>query len=302
MTRTTAPRFNLYWFSSPQTFYPLAGKLVPWCAALAVIKVLGRLPARRRVRSLFAPRVSRTSLRRLLSTSAGTSVAGSERRVTVLCARIDGIRTAAGSGDSPRDAASIAAILNAHHAAMGRIIVGLDGTIGRAEGDAIEAYFGAPLEAADDQRRACLCAVRMQSAGKVLAARIPTDQLAALGAIAREVPVLAILRRPAAELEARARRLADALAARVPGLEGRVTASRGEGGGGSLPLQTLPGWVVEVAQAGRSAQELERRARAADPPVIGTVRAGRWRLDPRTLADAELEEVAAVLAGALAPA
>jgi len=44
------------------------------------------------------------------------------------------------------------------------------------------------------------------------------------------------------------------------------------------------------------------RARAADPPVIGTVRAGRWRLDPRTLADAELEEVAAVLAGALAPA
>ena len=40
MTRTTAPRFNLYWFSSPQTFYPLAGKLVPWFAALAVILTL----------------------------------------------------------------------------------------------------------------------------------------------------------------------------------------------------------------------------------------------------------------------
>jgi heme exporter protein C len=37
MTTTTAPRFNLYWFSSPQTFYPLAGKLVPWFAALAII-------------------------------------------------------------------------------------------------------------------------------------------------------------------------------------------------------------------------------------------------------------------------
>jgi heme exporter protein C len=31
---------NLYWFSSPQTFYPLAGKLVPWFAALAVILTL----------------------------------------------------------------------------------------------------------------------------------------------------------------------------------------------------------------------------------------------------------------------
>jgi heme exporter protein C len=40
MTTTTAPRFNLYWFSSPQTFYPLAGKLVPWFAALAVILTL----------------------------------------------------------------------------------------------------------------------------------------------------------------------------------------------------------------------------------------------------------------------
>jgi heme exporter protein C len=43
MTTTTAPRFNLYWFSSPQTFYPLAGKLVPWFAALAVILTLAGL-------------------------------------------------------------------------------------------------------------------------------------------------------------------------------------------------------------------------------------------------------------------
>src|SRR5512147_2009682 len=40
MTRDTAPRYNLYWFSSPQTFYPLAGKLVPWFAALAIVLTL----------------------------------------------------------------------------------------------------------------------------------------------------------------------------------------------------------------------------------------------------------------------
>ena len=158
-------------------------------------------------------------------------------------------------------------------------------------------------------RKRCLDVVRRDPLARAL--RADKLALAALEATlplyadperaAREIPVLAMLRRTGPELEERAHRLAGLLAARVPGLELRVAASRGEVGGGSLPLQTLPGWVVEVAQAGRSAQELERRARAADPPVIGTVRAGRWRLDPRTLADAELEEVAAALSRALAP-
>jgi heme exporter protein C len=35
-TVNAAPRFGLFWFSSPQTFYPLAGKLVPFFTALAV--------------------------------------------------------------------------------------------------------------------------------------------------------------------------------------------------------------------------------------------------------------------------
>lgn len=118
---------------------------------------------------------------------------------------------------------------------------------------------------------------------------------------AAAVPVLATLRRSGPELERLARRLAAALAAAVPGLEARVTGSRGEVGGGSLPLQMLPGWVVELSLPGRTAQELERLARAADPPVVGTVRAGRWRLDPRTLAEAELDEAAAALARAFAP-
>jgi hypothetical protein len=56
--------------------------------------------------------------------------------------------------------------------------------------------------------------------------------------------------------------------------------------------------VVEVAVAGRSANELDALAHAADPPVIGTIRAGRFRLDPRTLAEAEIEEAADALARA----
>jgi L-seryl-tRNA(Ser) seleniumtransferase len=118
---------------------------------------------------------------------------------------------------------------------------------------------------------------------------------------AREVPVLAMLRQTSEELELRARRLAAALAARIPGLRAAIAAGHGEVGGGALPLQRLPAWVVEVEQQGRDARELERRARTAEPPVIGVLRAGRWRLDPRTLTDAELDEAVEVLARAFAP-
>jgi L-seryl-tRNA(Ser) seleniumtransferase len=117
---------------------------------------------------------------------------------------------------------------------------------------------------------------------------------------ARDVPALAMLRITAVELEPRARRLADALAARVPKLSARVARGDGEAGGGSLPLQKLPGFVVEVEVAGRTAIDLEQLARAAHPPVIGTIRTGRLRLDPRTLTDAEIEEAVEALARAWA--
>jgi L-seryl-tRNA(Ser) seleniumtransferase len=113
----------------------------------------------------------------------------------------------------------------------------------------------------------------------------------------REIPTLAMLGADLATLEARARRLADALAA-IPALATRIVAGHGEVGGGSLPGQKLAGPVIEVTHARLDAAALERRARAGDPPVIGTVKANRFRLDPRTLADDEVDLAARVLAGA----
>jgi L-seryl-tRNA(Ser) seleniumtransferase len=115
---------------------------------------------------------------------------------------------------------------------------------------------------------------------------------------AREVPALAMLAATPETLERRARDLARALAARLPGIETGVVPGEGEVGGGSLPRERLPGWVVEVRHPAYPAQELERRARAADPAVIGTVRGGAFRLDPRTLLDGEAEEAAGALATA----
>jgi L-seryl-tRNA(Ser) seleniumtransferase len=113
-----------------------------------------------------------------------------------------------------------------------------------------------------------------------------------------EIPALRMLLTAPETLERRANVLAEALGKRIPALRIGIERGDGEVGGGALPLQRLPGWVVTLVHAGLTADELDRRARAADPPVIGTIRAGKYRLDVRTLTDAEVAEVAEALAKA----
>jgi len=116
----------------------------------------------------------------------------------------------------------------------------------------------------------------------------------------REIPVLAMMGAGEARLRERADRLAARLAACWPAAGIEVVRSEGEAGGGSLPGVRLAGWAVAVSLPGVAAKDLEWAARAADPPVIGTIRGGRFRLDVRTLAEDELAEAAQALARAIA--
>ncbi len=112
----------------------------------------------------------------------------------------------------------------------------------------------------------------------------------------KDIPVLAALHVTERALTERAERLAHEIAARVEGVTTKLGKGAGEVGGGSLPRTLLHGPVVEVTHAKHSAAELERRARAASPPVIGTVKANRFRLDPRTLSESEVGIAATALA------
>src|SRR5206468_12228891 len=92
---------------------------------------------------------------------------------------------------------------------------------------------------------------------------------------------------------------AEALGRRLP--EARVSVERGSGevGGGALPLQRLPGWVVGLEWPGRGPDRLEAAARGGEPPVVGYIKGGKLRLDVRTLTDDEALEVAEALGRAL---
>ncbi|HEV2813538.1 MAG TPA: L-seryl-tRNA(Sec) selenium transferase [Solirubrobacteraceae bacterium] len=98
----------------------------------------------------------------------------------------------------------------------------------------------------------------------------------------REIPVLRML---LDDPSARAERLAELTG-------GEVVQATAKVGGGALPLLELPGPVVALKGP---PEALAARLRAADPPVIGRIQDGRLLLDPRTLADDEVELVACAL-------
>jgi L-seryl-tRNA(Ser) seleniumtransferase len=98
----------------------------------------------------------------------------------------------------------------------------------------------------------------------------------------REVPVLRMLHEEPAAVRARAEQLAIALDGEVEETVARV-------GGGALPLAELASFACAVEES------LAAPLRTGNPAVIGIVRDGRLLLDCRTLADDELDAVAAAV-------
>jgi L-seryl-tRNA(Ser) seleniumtransferase len=143
-------------------------------------------------------------------------------------------------------------------------------------------------------RASAVAAARTHPLARAL--RIDKLSLAALEATLRahrdapeQIPVLAMLHATRETLERRAR----ALAARIEGAQ--VIEGIARVGGGALPLLELPGPVVALPDA-----SLAAALRRGDPPLIGRIEDGRLLLDPRTLADDELEAAAQAVAAARA--
>jgi L-seryl-tRNA(Ser) seleniumtransferase len=96
------------------------------------------------------------------------------------------------------------------------------------------------------------------------------------------IPVVRMLHEDGAAVRARAEKLATLVDGRVEETVARV-------GGGALPLAELPSFACAIEES------LATSLRQGDPPVVGIVRDGKLLLDCRTLADAEVDEVAAAV-------
>jgi len=153
------------------------------------------------------------------------------------------------------------------------------------------------------------CIAKIEKDPLMRAFRLDKMTLAALEATLRiymsadkalqEIPVLRMLSVPLAELRERA----EALAREIAQLPGVFSALPCEDvafvGGGSLPDQKMPTWVVEVQAQTCGDTEFAKRLRTGVPAVMGRLRDGMLIIDMRTVFPGEDAEMVAAFRQAL---
>lgn len=112
-----------------------------------------------------------------------------------------------------------------------------------------------------------------------------------------EIPVVAMLLCPEAELQSRAEALIKSLE-RAPA-ELTLVRATAPPGGGALPGVALPAWVVEASPKMQSADSFLRRLRLGSPAVLAYVHGERVRFDLRCVPAGELDALAGAIRAAL---
>jgi adenylate cyclase len=143
---------------------PSIGYIMPsafwWVIALGYLLFEEQL-ALSRTQSTFGrfvtPAVARTIMER--EESGGLALGGEDRRVTVLFGDIRGFTTIS-EGMTP---ATLLGHLNRYFDGMVNVVNRYEGTVNKYNGDNIMVIWGAPLEVADEARKAVECALEMQT-------------------------------------------------------------------------------------------------------------------------------------------
>jgi L-seryl-tRNA(Ser) seleniumtransferase len=147
---------------------------------------------------------------------------------------------------------------------------------------------------------------RLRANPLLRALRVGGTTLAALGATLRlhlddasraRIPFYRMLACSLADLTARA----DALRARLDGLDVRVERCEGYAGGGTLPLAALPSIALAWRPADRAVDAAAARLRHGTPPVVARVDGDRVLIDLRAIPPERNDELVAALRSASAP-
>lgn len=105
------------------------------------------------------------------------------------------------------------------------------------------------------------------------------------------IPVLKMLSMSEASLKEKAENLAKKLAETAPSFSFKAIPCEDEPGGGSLPALTLPGWAVEITSKTLTPNQLEKKLREAEIPVIGRIWKDKMILSVRTILDEDIRNL-----------
>jgi len=110
------------------------------------------------ISTAFSTYVSGDVVKEIILDPSRLQLGGTKRRMTAIFTDIKKFSTVSENLD-PED---LVRLLNKYLSAMSDVILGEKGTIDKYEGDAIIAFFGAPLDLNDHALRACVSAIKMK--------------------------------------------------------------------------------------------------------------------------------------------
>ncbi len=146
------------------------GLMIPWTAAASYFlsqSVYGFLKTLREksfLRSAFSRYLSPAVINEIIADPSKLNLGGEKRVMTAIFTDIRGFSTISEN----MDAAELVKLLNMYLTEMSNIIMANRGTIDKYEGDAIIAFFGAPIYMEDHAFLACKTAIQMKKAETVL--------------------------------------------------------------------------------------------------------------------------------------
>ena len=128
---------------------------------------------KRYIRLMFGQYMSENVISHLLAHPEKLKLGGERRRVTLLFSDLAGFTTIS----EHLEAETVVALLNDYLSSMTEIILAEAGTVDKFEGDAIMAFWGAPLDQKDQSLRACRAALRQRAALEGLNRRFAEQKL-----------------------------------------------------------------------------------------------------------------------------
>jgi len=133
------------------------------------------------LRKAFSTYVSNDIVKEIISDPSRLQLGGTKRHMTAIFTDLRGFSTMS----EQLDPESLVSILNRYLTAMSDVVLEEKGTIDKYIGDAIVAFFGAPVEMPDHARRACLSAITMKRLERALNREIMEERLSPVPLLTR---------------------------------------------------------------------------------------------------------------------
>jgi len=148
-------------------FVPLSGPLLAMFlsfVAYSLVRFFGSEQEKAFITKAFSTYLSPDVIDQIVLDPSKLKLGGEEKWMTAMFTDVKGFSTIS----EKLTASELVALLNEYLSGMSDIVLGEKGTIDKFEGDAIIAFYGAPLDIPDHASRACMSALRMRQLEETL--------------------------------------------------------------------------------------------------------------------------------------